>query len=76
MVRVEAASARYLYSHPGQAFCDECLKTLAAAGGGDPEPRPEALAAAFHDSHGTCFECHAYARVLCFLPAKARQRSA
>ena len=75
MVRVESAIAQYLYGHPGQAFCDECLKKL-AADSGDPEPRPEALTAAFGDSQGTCFECHAYARVLCFHPAKARQRSA
>lgn len=76
MVRVEAAIARYLYSHPGQAFCAECLKKLATASAGDREPRPEALKAEFRESPGTCFECHAYARVLCFLPAKARQRSA
>ena len=75
MVAVEAAIARYLYSHPGQAFCDECLKRLAAAAE-EREPRPEALTAAFRASRGTCFECHAHARVLCFIPAKARQRSA
>jgi hypothetical protein len=76
MVALEPAEARYLYSHPGQAFCDECLKGLAAASAGDPEPRPEALAAEFRESQGTCFVCHAYGRVLCFLPAKARQRPA
>ena len=76
MLAIEAANARYLCEHPGQAFCLECLTALASAAGQDPEDRPVSLDVSFKAFRGTCFDRHEFCQVFCYTPAAGWKRTA
>jgi hypothetical protein len=75
MLGLESASAQYLSEHPGQAFCLECLSTLASASSEPPEKKCDPLEVSFREFQGTCFGCHEFCRVFCFGPKAGLSKS-
>jgi hypothetical protein len=67
MTAIEPETAQYLLTHPGQAFCRDCLEELTARvqeSGDAGEDRPGGV---FREFNGTCFQCHKPRHVIRFI---------
>jgi len=67
--------ARYLYGHPGQAFCRGCLTELLANDAAVGASAAASRSTACREFEGTCFKCRRLRRVVGFYLAETADPS-
>jgi hypothetical protein len=63
MIAIEPETAQYLLSHPGKAFCRDCLDELTEGSNLQEAAGPGGV---FREFNGTCVRCHKFRDVIRF----------